>query len=521
MRKKAFGMVLSATMIMAAVTGCGSKGNSENVERTSSLSGIVWNADDMDEGLTDNKTEEKSEAVAENVFVDATENSTEGVTETLAENVTEAESKENQQETFLEMSVSTWSYETAPVHISDKYFMVTISGRYYLIDRDGNMVPDNMLPQGVENGWDDARFYQQDGSFIVTKKTDDGHYTSAILDMELNTIYVASEKDFYFTDYRDGLVFVECQDVAEDGTVNPDRMIRGCGAIIDGKLVFEDTSYYTDKIRIYTVANGLVICSLTTYMDDKESFSYIMPNDIKRLQIEYGDDSGDPRNGMLIPEVDGCPVIFLGTANGDDGWIYSGVLNSERIDDGNGAWHMDIKTVGFYNIFDGSFVEQPEETLSINSVVSDTGLTNATSINNKCKICVGKTDADEPLYKIFDISEGRFLTDEAYISVEISGRKMLLAENTDHKWGYISSDDYKPVGEWYDDASRFCNGLALVTGGGKAHLINERFETVSKEISAESANTMYDHLQFYHINDTAEFYVKRDGSYSLLTVKKK
>ena len=504
MRRKALRMVLSATMILALVTGCGSKGDSEKTERATSPFSIGGDT----ETIASNEGETS----------DSNENSIDN--NTIEDNTVSTEANE---EDFLEMNVSTWGYESAPVYISDKYLMTTISDRYYLIDRDGNMVPDNMLPQGVENGWDDARFYQQDGSFIVTKKTEDGHYTSAILDKDLNEIYVASVKDFYFTDYRDGLVFAESLDVGEDGTVNPDRMIRGCGAIIDGKLVFEEKAYYTDKIRIYTVANGLVICSVKSYLDDIESFTYVMPNDIKRMQIEYGDDSGDPRNGMLIPEVDGCPVIFLGTANGDDGWIYAGVLNNERIDDGNGAWHMDTKAVGFYNILDGRFVEQPEGTLSINSVVTDKGLTNATSMNNKCKICVGKTNSDESLYKIFDISEGRFLTDDAYLFVEVSSKNLLLVENTDHKWGYISSEDYKPVGEWYDDATRFCNKLALVNNGGNAHLINERLETVSKETPAESASTMYDYFQFYDIiiGDTAEFYVNRGGAYGLLTVKKK
>ena len=103
---------------------------------------------------------------------------------------------------------------------------------------------------------------------------------------------------------------------------------------------------------------------------------------------------------------------------------------------------------------------------------------------------------------------------------EIAYHDLLLVENTDEKWGYIKYDDLSHTGEWYDDASAFCNGYAVVIKDGKGWIINEKFEKVSDEFEAESAYAIHDYITTSDLNGESVFFVKQGGEYHKLTIDK-
>ena len=510
MKKRIYGMVLGTAIIAAMTTGCGSKGSEED-GRANTLFGMGQNTGFVETQQAPGSWDEPQEQETDE-------------TQEADESSETAEIPEEPEVPKYELNISDWSYESAPNYISEKYSMVEVNGMFYLIDNDGNILPDEMFPEGLGNGFDYVKLYQQGGSFIVRKTTDEGYFISAILSMELEPLFIIGTENpslYYVTDFRDNLVFVEQLEIKDDGSINPDRRIRACGLIINGRIEFSDTAFYTDMIRVFNVSDGFVICSMRSNQENIDAYSFVKPASIEYnmifddVPIDYSVDEG-----LFIPEVDGCPVIFVGSLQGNDGWIYAGVLNKEKIDDGDGKWHQDLMQLGFYNIYSCDFVALPDGNTSIKTFCTEDGNPYITSIDGKSIVVTERNEEGASIYRVFDINTGAYATEDEYLYLQAENAKLILAQNIDGKWGYLSGEDFTHIGEWYDDATVFCNGLAVVTNNGKAHLINESFEIVSVEFEAEVASACSMRYDFSDMGESAVFNIKKNNKYYVMKIEK-
>ena len=100
------------------------------------------------------------------------------------------------------------------------------------------------------------------------------------------------------------------------------------------------------------------------------------------------------------------------------------------------------------------------------------------SSNNMMLINYDSTDS----YYIWNIAEDKYMSDKKYKYVDISNshESPILAKNEDDKFGYLSKD-FQEL-NWYDAASLFIDGQALVVLNDKIYAIDEELNFVSQGI---------------------------------------
>lgn len=86
-------------------------------------------------------------------------------------------------------------------------------------------------------------------------------------------------------------------------------------------------------------------------------------------------------------------------------------------------------------------------------------------------------------YYLSDIKSGKAISG-VYKHMSTKDGKIYLVQNNEGKWGYINSKG-KELG-WFDDATGFSNGYALVIKNGKAYFINEKLKRVSETFKSDS-----------------------------------
>lgn len=90
---------------------------------------------------------------------------------------------------------------------------------------------------------------------------------------------------------------------------------------------------------------------------------------------------------------------------------------------------------------------------------------------------------------VYDINQKQIV--KGYVGAEIGPSKYILVKNSQGKWGYIdkTGKEYK----FYDDATSFRGGVAMVKEGNKMYIINENFQKISEELTGyDSASTLGD-----------------------------
>ena len=90
-------------------------------------------------------------------------------------------------------------------------------------------------------------------------------------------------------------------------------------------------------------------------------------------------------------------------------------------------------------------------------------------------------------YYLFDIEKNKIVAE--YSDIDISDSKYVLVKNSNGKWGYIDKNgkEYK----FYEDATAFNDGYAMVKIEGKLYVIDETFSIVSEGIEGDSASTLF------------------------------
>lgn len=94
----------------------------------------------------------------------------------------------------------------------------------------------------------------------------------------------------------------------------------------------------------------------------------------------------------------------------------------------------------------------------------------------------------------YENADGR-IVQAVYDTIVLSEETYWLACDGE-RWGYIDHDGRKM--QFYDDASEFCNGKALVMEDGMAYLINENFEKIKELGAAEGISWRGDFFVVYN-----------------------
>lgn len=124
------------------------------------------------------------------------------------------------------------------------------------------------------------------------------------------------------------------------------------------------------------------------------------------------------------------------------------------------------------------------------------------SSNNMMLINYDSTDS----YYIWNIAEDKYMSDKKYKYVDIANSQdsPILAKNEDDKFGYLSKD-FEEL-SWYDAASLFIDGQALVVLNDKIYAIDEKLNFVSQGIDGTYVRAGVGN-QFVIKKDDDKFYI--------------
>ena len=462
MKKNSVSIILSASIIASLLTGCGNESN-KAADTATNTEVVTVSVENNDASANASNTEDTSE-------------------------------DEKKVET-LTVTVSDWNFDSL-IYFNEKYLIAKEDEKYFLIDVDGNKVGDDAFSAVIETTWDSVRYNMQDGCMIAVAGNEDTGYKSYVIDRSLSVIYEDEDAIGYLTDYRDNLIRKEYKD--------------------DKKLTFIplgekpiDINGIKENQMITNSSYGAMIVSGTVYYEDLNTFSYTFKT------------ADFVKNRRITPEminpctVDGYPVLINDNAPGKDGFVSAALVTMDE----NGK--MSPYATGFYNIQTGKFYKGDDSTTSCGYRFEKNGCSKCTVIDGRVFINTGKDDEDKQYGKIYDVENEAYALDDTFYSAAISYFDYLLVENMDHKYGFLKNGDLTHAGEWYDDASAFLNGYALVNIDGKEYLINESFEIVSEGFDGVSAMAPNSYFEFSDMGDKIMFFSKGlDEKYHLVNVEK-
>ena len=211
-----------------------------------------------------------------------------------------------------------------------------------------------------------------------------------------------------------------------------------------------------------------------------------------------------------------------------EGWVRASIFDVGADRYGSPRFLGDTGRAGFYNLLSQEFIETPGDTeAACTYFVTENGSGKCTVSDSRAAISVvvpsesESEDGVRTAYRIFDLRTGDWANEDLYTGIKAFGyHDYVLVKGLDEKVGYIKDDDMTHTGKWYDDATSFCNGYALVVEDRKAHLIDENFKTVSEEFPAESVAAVIDYFEFSDLDGRSVFFAKqRDGKFHMVTIE--
>ncbi len=478
MKKRSLAMIFAGVLAFGLLTGCGSAAETQDVQIQE-----VSGEDDIDEN---NEGDEED-----------------------AQDVPDQETEE-EPEAYRTLNISDWCYE-ALAYINRDYLMAKSDGKYVIIDSaTGERVYDN-------HSFDSVTLNLQDGRFIGVENNDDGTYTSQIYywsNNELRAMIGIKNKDAKLVDYRDGIAVLQKGDGSFAlATLNSE------GHVHEGIPGLKTENVF--------ISYGNVLLNHSAYYKDIEASDWMdAAADVKALidgfndpgktvNIHDAEQEGTLKRTLLTYEEKAVDV-WPNTPN-DEGWITASLWVKKDNDEYDNMYKK-----GFYNVKTGEFIEYTlTDEFSTQFFTVDNGSSKCTVTGSKALVKVGQDDNGAAIRRIYDLKTRNWASEKYYNGVMAFGYgKYVLAKSSDGKWGYINSEDMSET-EWFDYASEFCNGYAIVINNGKAHLINEKFEQVSEEFEANCADAATkDYYEFSDLDGKSVFFAKLpDGLYHMVTVE--
>lgn len=418
-----------------------------------------------------------------------------------------------------EVLMSSWTYDDL-FYINKKYLLAKEDNKYILIKtEDGEQVNNTWTYFEEEYPYEFDRIYTnlQDGYFIGIIKLDDGQYVSSLFDGKKCKSKYAFKGKVFFSDYLDELVKYENNESIGVFDISNDYGIE------------RRYGYEKSQCSNLTCSYGTLFVISEVY--DKENNCYASSLDVDNLKElllseNWGQSTFESR-GEKAYSFNDKPVYFWNSVANKDGWIRATVFN-DFVKNEDGTIEAGEGQSGFYNITSNDFVKDPiADNPNCAYFTIDNGRDICTVTDNKAAILVGEAQAEDDdgqknLYQIFDLGIGEFASDEKYRKVDSFGyHKYVLVENEEGKWGYIDNDSLEHVGDWYDNASAFCNGYAVVVSDETGYLIDEEFNKISVDFDAEKVVAITDYYTFFDISGASAFFVQYADDWHYLVVKQK
>lgn len=495
--KKVLCIALTSAISVSALSGCGAGNKAEETGKESGQKASVQVDSNIDTNKDTSADEGNEAAHTEDGSGEAQENKEAVASEQRAVNLKES------------------AFEKL-YYVSSGYLMSYSNGKYVLVDHDMKAVEE--LPYDIPNGWTDFRGNQQDGRFICNVTLDDGTIQNEIFTPYLELVTGAKSGFGYITAYRDAIVFQDYK--SEDGQT---AIVMYC--------YDEFSNTKTSYIPIVGCdflceSNMLWVARSKAINTDTNTMSYYYH---RGSMADWLTENREPKKmvGGNIPGEKGKVVEFNDSAPSEDGWISAQLGTwSEKEENGKTLRYFDGES-GFYNIFDNKFVKDPQingkSSGSCEYFTDKNGCDKCTVINGRAVENFKNEDGTTQRY-IFNVSTGECESDEAYSEVKLGFGKWIPVKTTDGKWGYLNSDTLEHEGLWYDYASEFCNGYAVVVADGKAHLVNDRLERASEDFDTSAGNikrieAVKDYLTYSDLNGQSVFFVYDDAGCHLLKVK--
>jgi|GEM_PF-4541102 len=337
------------------------------------------------------------------------------------------------------IQVSKWGYSNITM-MNDNFLIVTHSNYYYLTDYDGNML--NSV-NGMDNEWDSYHIFFEDGWFSLGKNHADGSYTTYLFDDMMNLKMALDDREIF--DYRDGLVYS-----------------------------YDESQYYinvvsTNNFMTYERSENNRIMPANNYVVFEPAEAGGLPLIVQSYKLVNNINKNNKESLVSISETpfyNGNLVIAF-TDVDSEGWLGCNLLDTEENFVGR----------GLYNIKTSEFISFPND---YPTVVTNTG---SDFSDNNCVFNNYATFKNSDGYvRIYSLSQKDYTTDNL-LTCDIlfnTTEKYFHVTGTDEKEGFCSSEDMTLTGRWYDDATDFTCGYALVSQDGVISLIDDSFNIVGK-----------------------------------------
>ncbi len=388
----------------------------------------------------------------------------------------------------------------------DFFFVLNSDNLYVLTDIETGLPVDKTFTVSNENGTAEYPYAfsgLQDlpgGYLLCLKKTSDNEGLSVVFDKKTGEVVASYLGSTKILNYINGMVE---RAKTEDHTVRKVSLSTADQDIDDGYIVdCYGLVYLTERDgRIWFVDNSNMSAKIfngeARTLEDNKTLVYSLDAKALRDAVENGKADTVTREELDYREHvsdDGSTLYILTSDTGSvskDGWVYaySEVQGSDgRIREDSGV---------FYNVKTGQSVKVGpfSEDCAVPSVVGkyDDTRRQVAEVNGIAVL----QDYDSEIYeaygthpkRLFDINKGEYIGDEVYLNIGAFGDndEPVLVRRMDGKWGYLDNNTKLPVGEFYDDASSFCNGYAIVINNGVGRLIDVNMNVVGEEFNAKSS----------------------------------
>lgn len=351
---------------------------------------------------------------------------------------------------------------------------------------------------------------------VIEYNRSDNYYSETrneyiYLDLSNNNSIIYSSLDnelAWVGSFREKSTGVEYNDNGSYAVTASNWLLPYYNGYINSRRISVKLSYYDTYFKSCD-RNG----NFKSIISDVSSSNYsaICLKDIYSDEFIVSETDGITDDGIVVvslPEYIGQDIATINfipdTSVGDDGWVLGYVIYSQLdsldyyVNGGEHVYDGHILTTSpslfayaLYNINTKKlvFIHPKEWNGDYNTYLISGGIRDFSwqwedsgkvtiSSNNMMLINYDSTDS----YYIWNIAEDKYMSDKKYKYVDIANSQdsPILAKNEDDKFGYLSKD-FEEL-SWYDAASLFIDGQALVVLNDKIYAIDEELNFVSQGI---------------------------------------
>lgn len=326
--------------------------------------------------------------------------------------------------------------------LSDRIFWVKDGDTVSILDEDGNRFVDGNVTAAYTMFYDGyfyididdvATLFDKEGSFVMDCSDYPGYYFHSVYEegIQLSSKKKGTADSIYLNWQGDELFRVN------DTVVNG---LEKAGALVDG------------KIEVSTQKKQGENNSIPSYVNVDGTLGYIPYDESKYMYTgSYGNSS----------VKDGKIYIFAQAKDKRDNYVYDLRDKTMKKIHVDGNWSLKCLDGLYHDIFDDRY------------------------------ILAWNCEDENRRYAIYDFADEKFVTGYAYSCIEIGyygQEKYILVSNAESgKWGFLD-ENLKETGTWYDDASAFVDGCAVVKDDTGLYVVNENFERISDSVEGDGSS---------------------------------